>query len=202
MSVSFEAIKPYLDTGFELIKLRCNSKIPSQKNWRKCNPLTRVQANAWVEKGNNIGVRFRSSDLVIDVDPRNFQTGVDSLKKLIADFDLDCNSSVKTGGVIPGRHLYFSKPENISIKKMLPNYPGIEFLSDGQQVVSAGSIHPDTGNQYKWIDEDLVLCSPAPLKLINALRRQDVINSPSDDDVSPELLAKCPSSYKMRQISA
>ena len=190
MSANYEEVKPYLDTGFELIKLRRNSKTPNQKNWRKSKPLTRAQTNAWVEKGHNVGVRLKPGDLVIDVDPRNFEAGIDSLQKLISDFNLDCSSLVKTGGIMPGFHLYFSKPENARIKKSLPNYPGIDFLSDGQYVVSAGSIHPDTGHQYNWINEDLILRSSAPITLVHALNKREVISVPSDDDICSELLAK------------
>ena len=76
MTPQSKNIEPYLATGFESIKLGSNSKAPIQKNWTKCKSLSTNQAISWMEKGNNIGVRMRPIDLIIDVDPRNFEAGI------------------------------------------------------------------------------------------------------------------------------
>ena len=65
------ALAPLIDAGFDLIPLNGVSKEPLNKDWtnRKYNP-ERVTARA-VKLGNNVGVRLRAAQLVIDVDPRN-----------------------------------------------------------------------------------------------------------------------------------
>ena len=47
-----------------------------------------------------------------------------------------------------GYHIYMAKPEGLSVKDSLPEYPGIEYKSFGRQVVAPGSIHPDTHQLY------------------------------------------------------
>ena len=46
-----------------------------------------------------------------------------------------------------GAHLYFSKPEELKLPKQHSNYPGLDFLTKGCQVLGAGSQHV-TGKKY------------------------------------------------------
>ncbi len=135
-------IKDLTAAGFPLIPLR--GKIPSIKEWGK-TPVGKFGVPELSPEGVNYGVVLSENDIVVDVDPRNFKNGDDSLKRLKADIhdDLDKTFTVKTGG--GGYHVYFTKPTGMrdDVSNSIPKYPGIEFKSFRRQVVGPGSIHPD-----------------------------------------------------------
>ncbi|NIV93762.1 hypothetical protein GWN42_13435 [candidate division KSB1 bacterium] len=138
----------YLELGRELFPLVPDGKEPLQKSWRK-RRYTPNELYGYLKRGCNMGWRLGPLDCVIDVDPRN--NGKESLKQLVRDlytFDLsEKYPTVQTGG--GGTHYYTTLPERISIKKNLPIYPGIDFLSFGRYVVIAGSSHP-SGTPYRF----------------------------------------------------
>lgn len=151
-----------LKWGLDPIPL--NGKVPKTKNW----PSRRFNLSALEEHEGNYGIRLRSDQIVIDVDPRGFTEGDDPLARLAEDFAIDLNSAptVATGG--GGWHYYFAKPERPQIVGKLTGYPGIEFKSKGSQVVAPGSIHPETGKEYVW-DEVWTPPLNEPPKLPKAL---------------------------------
>jgi len=141
-------------------------------------------ADACRSRGLNIGVRLRATDLVVDVDPRNFPEGQtldtpgNPLRRLCSDHGIDLKASpvVRTGS--GGVHVYLSKPkEPTRVRKGLSDYPGIDFLSVGRFVVAPGSKHPD-GPLYRWAtdpEETMWPCAPfAPASLLRALEMPDL----------------------------
>lgn len=180
-----EALGPYLDAGWQLIPLhshdyfdqhkgkkRARGKSPLHPNWTK-RPYRSAEQAAHMRAGNNVGVRLRATDLVLDVDPRNFAEGDDPLARLCEDVGLclDLFPHVVTGS--GGHHYYMTKPGDVSVRDSLEDYEGLEFKTLGRQVVSAGSIHPDTGRTYDWdeLGQDLSSAPPAPDRLLNLIRR-------------------------------
>jgi len=158
-STNKNELAPYLAAGMQLIPLhrhdhtdvhhgrsRERGKSPIDMNWTKRRYDSAAMA-AHMEAGNNVGVRLRAEDLVVDVDPRN--GGTESLRRLLDDLGLDLGAypAVDTGS--GGQHLYMSKPADVPIRDSLPDYMGVEFKSRGRQVVAAGSIHPN-GRRYEW----------------------------------------------------
>ncbi|ADK73448.1 DNA primase [Roseobacter phage RDJL Phi 1] len=186
-------LKPYLAAGMQLIPLhhhtdedeykgkkRNRGKSPVDKNWMKRTYKSDLQVD-YMEEGYNVGVRLGAGDLVLDIDPRGFPEGEtlatdNPFKRLCKDVGLNVDEfpRVETGS--GGLHIYMSKPEDVSTRDSLNDqYPGVEFKSFGRQVVSAGSIHPDTKLPYSWdflypeLDE---LGTPsAPKLLIDLIRR-------------------------------
>jgi hypothetical protein len=136
-----------------------------------------------MENGGNVGVRLRAEDLVIDVDPRNFTDGDDPFKRLCEDCGLCLNNypTVITGS--GGVHVYMNKPVDVSVLGSLPDYIGVEFKTLGQQVVSAGSIHPSTKKTYEWdfLTEDLINVPFASDRLLALIRRPQRSASQSDE---------------------
>lgn len=134
----------YVSQGFSLIPLR--GKIPIERNWQntKYNP----DLTLWQLGNGNFGVVLRDCDLVIDVDPRNFKNGTNSLKKLMLTTGIEYFDTFKvlTGG--GGLHIYMKKPPMTQIQTKLPLLPGVEFKTKGAQVVGATSLHPETKNTY------------------------------------------------------
>lgn len=160
--------------------------------WRLQPSLTLPEAAAHMKAGKNVGVRLRSIDLVIDVDPRYFAEGDDPLARLIADFGLPDAPFVLTGG--GGRHLYFRKPAEIAIVHELATYPGIEFASLGRYVVAAGSVHPN-GTPYRLDDDPLARSlSEAPeatTALLDAIRKPSVkASTDAHGEIEPEQLER------------
>jgi len=129
--------------------------------------------------GNNVGVRLRATDLVLDVDPRNFKEGDNPLARLCEDtgLDLDTFPHVITGS--GGDHYYMTKPENVSVRDSMEAYHGLEFKTIGRQVVSAGSIHPDSKATYDWdpFNPPLKDILPAPERLLLIIKRPAFSNA-------------------------
>lgn len=140
-------VQEYVAAGFSLIPL--TGKRPISRNWQN----TDYKQDLTLEKlgGGNFGVVLKSDDLVIDVDPRNFKGNSNSLKKFMNYLGRKYFDTfvVLTGG--GGLHIYMKKPVEMEINGNAKKFPGIEFKSQGQQVVGATSIHPETGRTYDLI---------------------------------------------------
>jgi predicted P-loop ATPase len=60
----------------------------------------------------------------------------------------------------------------VQVRKKIPAYPGIDFLSAGCYVVGVGSIHPDTGREYTWAGERVLRdAQDAPEAIIRLIER-------------------------------
>ncbi|MGE0523025.1 MAG: DUF5906 domain-containing protein [Variibacter sp.] len=159
--------------GDKLIRL--TGKHPVDR-WRDLPSIGVEGGKRWMAKGGNVGFRMSDTDLVIDIDPRNFPEGEDVLARFLRDFDLPPHPFVLTGG--GGRHLYFRKPADLAVVHALKDYPGFEFSTLGRYVVAAGSVHPDTGRLYRFDDDPLALSlsetPKAPDKLLDAITRPNI----------------------------
>jgi len=205
-------LRPYLASGMQLIPLhnyayedehkgkrRKRGKSPVHGNWTKKTYKSKDQLTH-MEAGDNVGVRLTQGDLVLDVDPRGFPEGEDlttdnPFRRLCADVGLDVDRypRVETGS--GGLHVYMSKPEDVSTRDSLnDDYPGVEFKSFGRQVVSAGSIHPDTERQYLWDDLfpelDEMGAPDAPKRLIDLIRRPKGATATGGGEHDQEQLAE------------
>lgn len=149
-------------------------KAPLNKGWRRIAPLSIEEAiTLMAEEGHNVGVRLRDCDLVIDIDPRNFQKGDDPFKRLQEDLGTDLSAApvVITGS--GGLHIYLRKPEDIAVRDSLDAYEGVEFKTFGRQVVAAGSVHPTTKQPYVLdpLGEPLEKAPMAPHALLEIIKR-------------------------------
>ncbi len=168
-----EELAPLAVAGAELIRVRRKEKAPQDTGWRTLS-LAFKEIEKHVRNGGNAGWRLGASDLVIDVDPRNFAEGDDPLARLTRDtgLDLDSCSHVLTGS--GGHHYYMTKPKDDAVLDSLPEYPGVEFKTLGRQVVVPGSVHP-SGGTYEWDDfaPPPSKRPPAPQALLYAIQRPD-----------------------------
>ncbi|MEZ5778516.1 MAG: bifunctional DNA primase/polymerase [Paracoccaceae bacterium] len=206
------AMRVMAEAGHELIPLhrwdavrtepdgteRRLGKIPSRSAWTSSPDETeRALAEAEAE-GINLGVRLDDETLVVDVDPRNFADGVDSLQRLSEAVGVDLYNwtpRTETGG--GGLHLWMRKPPDLRLRAGLSaEYPGIDFKTRGGQVVAPGSIHPDTGRQYVLDDflGEIGDPEPVPDELCMILRRdRQAVTSVRDEDrvmLEPEEVAE------------
>ncbi len=159
-------ITAYELAGFPLIPLK--GKSPKGRNWQK-TPVGKHTPEQ-LSMGN-YGVVLRETDLVIDVDPRNFKPGDKPVSRLFADLKISAPKSftVRTGG--GGLHIYLTIPAGFECVNDLELYPGVEFKSVGRQVVGPGSTHPDTGVEYTALSGSVDIRVPAPQELLDLIKR-------------------------------
>ena len=134
----------------EFLKNDCNltflrGKIPTRKNWNK----ERIQHEYIKKHSGNLGWVLSNSDLVLDIDIRN--GGLESFEKLKNKYNLNLFKTVKTAN--NGFHIYCYMDKNRTISVNHPDYPGIDFLTCGKQVVIPGSILEDS-KFYDWHNEN------------------------------------------------
>jgi hypothetical protein len=129
--------------GWSLVAL--NGKIPVQKGWATALPTTEAEAAAIGRRGN-FGIRTGaiSGVVVLDVDPRH--GGDASLDAL--GLDLSGVPCVRTGS--GGRHFYFAYPDGGLRNSAGTLGLGLDIRGDGGQVVAPSSLHPETGEGYRW----------------------------------------------------
>jgi hypothetical protein len=182
--IDADAMARYVEEGWQLIplhrpgdrtehggKMRPDGKRPLHKDWtnRTYDSAKVIESSA--AEGRNVGVRLKASQLVIDVDPRH--GGEAGFDVLCRDLGLDRNAwpHVVTGS--GGSHFYLTKPEDVPVLDSVEQYPGVEFKSAGRQVVSAGSVHPDTMKHYEWSFDSPPLsdAKQAPANLLDMIRR-------------------------------
>jgi hypothetical protein len=90
---------------------------------------------------------------VIDIDPRNGGRIDPAL--------MTPTATVATGG--GGWHLYYRHPGG-PLLPALPGRPGIDVKADGGYVVAPPSIHPGTGQPYRWAGGRPVIEMPPALR--------------------------------------
>jgi hypothetical protein len=190
---SFEAASEYRDVRLDLIPLRRRDKMPADKRWQERaydqgEVLERARRD-----GLNLGVRLPADVVVVDVDPRNFPAGRDSLAELAAAFGLPLTSAphVLTGNLShPGHHFYFRKPAGAVLLDSVDGFAGVEFKSLGRQVVAPGSVHP-TGGLYRWAPDSPPLhrMPDLPARLVEAARRPERKRATGAGEITAEQLA-------------
>lgn len=179
-----QSVEAYNPGSFDLIPLHRPSatrerngitrkvgKSPLDKNWTSKAYDSRAVLKRCIEDNRNVGVRLRSDQLVIDVDPRN--GGEQGFTDLCLHLGLDDSQFPRVITGSGGSHYYMTKPADVSVVDTRKDFPGVEFKSKGRQVVAAGSIHPDTQAYYEWDDAHPSIDSmpEAPANLIRFIAR-------------------------------
>jgi len=160
----FDPVKALVEAGYTLIPLK--GKVPFQKNWPNAPFNPNLTKDSFPD---NYGVVLQADDLIVDIDPRNFKNGNNSLDKLLTDINWTVNSFiVKTGG--GGYHIYLKKDPKINIVTGVKKYPGVEFKTKGAQIVGPGSIHPDSKKLYIIYNSRPISTLLAPSELINMIK--------------------------------
>lgn len=194
-----ELIRAFADAGYVLIPLchptqahthyvdgkpqpcKTPGKVPLHRDWRDTEP------GKWPAETlalGNYGVVLKAGDVVVDIDPRNFgwilggkivPAGTEGAirdnptKRLLEDLGAPLKSfTVKTGS--GGYHIYLRKAPDVAVRNGIPEYPGVEFKSVGQQVVGPGSLH-QSGNTYAVTVGTPANVTPAPQKLLDLIKR-------------------------------
>lgn len=170
MKTKEEAIRAFAAAGYALIPL--SGKRPIDENWEATAPGRHDEKT--LAKGN-YGVVLGPQDIVIDVDPRNYEAGdrpLDRLAKAIGGVPAG-TLVTKTGG--GGLHIFLKKPADLSVRNALPEFRGVEFKAGpGRQVVGPGSVHPETGKAYTHLQGTPTSVAAAPQALLDLAKRLPV----------------------------
>jgi predicted P-loop ATPase len=193
-------VKPFIDSGFALHRLKERAKRPEDMMWSTTPVHDFDSFSAAYRPGENIGVRLGEPSLtasgylqLIDLDIRDASKADAAYAKLRELWpDHDDFPSVVSGSGGASRHFYFfasqpfasrklahadtfamvfDKTKNRDVKKWDWE---IELFGTGKQAVIPPSIHPDTGNPYIWerpIDLDLVEMGCGPVVTSELLER-------------------------------
>jgi len=123
------------------------------------------QIKAWWTRWPDamIGAKVPDSCLVLDIDPRN-GGDIEELEAITGP--LPFTLTVWSGRNDGGRHLYFQRPASPSSSTRLPK--GVDLKANGYCIMPP-SIHPATGQPYRWEDEDAPAAA-IPAKLSQLLR--------------------------------
>jgi hypothetical protein len=130
------------------------AKAPMTKNGHLDASRNQDQIETWWKQSPYamIGAPVPDSLLVIDIDPRNGGS-VDALEPLVGE--LPPTLTAWSGRNDGGRHLYFLRPFGPLTSTRLPE--GIDLKVNGYCIVPP-SIHPATGQPYRWEE-----CEPTTL---------------------------------------
>ena len=139
-------IKAFKDLKLPLV--RTKNKAPVINGWQKLSE----DVEGWggnLTTATEAGFVITSDIVVIDVDPRNFNSNVDSLEELskAIDFDLKTNAKFATRTASGGFHLYYKKRADVKFPNESDKFKGVEFKQKGQQVILPNSTLPD-GRKY------------------------------------------------------
>ncbi len=144
-------------------------KTPLKLGWRNNDEISQDLIMSHIRVGGNLGFRIPTNMIVIDMDPRNYASGVgpeqvqENVAELLGfdtweDLEWDCNLARTGGG---GYHIYCQLPDNTIYKRIrstIKGLKGVDIKKHGGYVVAPGSRHPN-GDYYKWLspldaDED------------------------------------------------
>jgi Bifunctional DNA primase/polymerase, N-terminal len=153
--------------GFHVLPVAPDSKAPSQfikgrwlpmRDWQKLRetPPTDLQAKLWATwPQGNIGILTGTP------------TG-DGLVLACVDFDSDDPDILETlTGSIPNSNVTKKGRRGFSAFYQVPvgtkgfRTPFVELLTDTRQTVVPPSVHPDTGQPYRWTSSQTLLDTPA-----------------------------------------
>ena len=138
--------KTFYDNG--LITMPLKGKVPMVKNWTNLELPDAFDPNYYTT--SSAGWVIREPYIVIDVDVRAKINGMVGLQRLTDDlgFDFMSNAGITVRTPTGGLHLYYKIfQSDVSYKKNLAAYEGLDFLRDGHQVLIPNS-ETDSGT-YK-----------------------------------------------------
>ena len=169
--------------GWSLTPLK--GKVPMKKGWQKAPSSTETDLECWASQGN-LGLRTGPASGVVVIDD-DTEDGSGA-----AGLGLPTTVTVETGS--GKRHYYFKQPEQElgNSTGSLPEH--VDVRGDGGQVVFVGSLHPDTGQPYRWVpglSPDEVELAALPQNVI------DLINTPKKAKTKPK--PKAPKRQKKRR---
>lgn len=136
--------------GWEVLPL--HGKVPITAHGVLDASSDETTVRAWWRNGDhNIGARVPARAVVLDIDPQN--GGTLAALEHAAGGPLPATLTVHSGRGTGGRHCYFLHPGTPVSSRRLPT--GIDVKTARGYCVMPPSLHPATGQPYRWQHADL-----------------------------------------------
>ncbi len=170
-----EAVREGHALGFSYTPLA--GKRPRLKNWQNKDRESIGVALKWA-KGGNVGIRTGDASgglVVVDIDD-----GAET-----DQFDFPNTVTVKTGN--GGIHLYYKSKINIrnSASRLAAK---IDIRGNGGQVVAVGSVHPDTGEIYNYMNSpDKIEIAPLPDWIVEKIQEKKKTKTGKANSILPSI---------------
>lgn len=211
-----DAISEFVHAGFALHWLHPRTKRPIGDDWSIKPVASLEQLERSYKKGNNLGVRLgqpsKISGLylhVIDLDIRKSEAVDEAHENLEALFpDSGEWPCVISGSGGESRHFYFLTDGHFGSKKLAHSkefymefdeakgrdvkhwFWEIELFGTGKQVVMPPSIHPDTGEPYRWLREfDMGMVELGVGPIMASAQMPTAAKADREDDDTDDLLS-------------
>jgi RecA-family ATPase len=181
----FEIPQQILDMNPRCVPIRVGLKSPAIKDW----PNTQVRAqdlDTTSDKYDKYGIVLDEDMLVVDIDVHDdAKNGYASLSRIKDEHGIDLWSAASIVVESPsgGAHLYFNNPDLEKLPKSTQEFPGLDFLTKGCQVIGPGSSHATFAGTYKITRGNDLICD-LPFGLAEVLNFQFEDVAPSS--VTPE----------------
>ena len=181
----FEIPQQILDMNPRCVPIRVGLKSPAIKDW----PNTQVRAqdlDTTSDKYDKYGIVLDEDMLVVDIDVHDdAKNGYASLSRIKDEHGIDLWSAASIVVESPsgGAHLYFNNPDLEKLPKSTQEFPGLDFLGRGCQVIGPGSSHATFAGTYKITRGNDLICD-LPFGLAEVLNFQFEDVTPSS--VTPE----------------
>ena len=162
-----QTISSFKKLGYGVV--RTKNKAPVVNNWQFLASDTTLWAGNLLT-ANEAGFVINKDIVVVDVDPRNFNEGIDSLEELskAIGFDLVKNAGFSVKTASSGHHLYYKKRQDVRLPNTTDQFKGVEFKQKGQQVILPYSVLPD-GRKYEIINGDIDQLIELPQKFYDII---------------------------------
>lgn len=174
-----------MSRGWALTPL--DGKRPILKGWQQLPKPSRREIEVWIAAGRNLGLRTGNTSGVVVIDD-------DTDGSAEGDLGLPPTVTVITGS---GKRHYYFRASNEAIPNSASRIlPRVDVRGDGGQVVYPGSVHPDTGEAYRWLvghsPEEIDLAE-LPVHLLERLQgKSAAVPSAPDIPSSPPLRSPSP----------
>ncbi len=184
----FEIPQQILDMNPRCVPIRVGLKSPAIKDW----PNTQVRAqdlDTTSDKYDKYGIVLDEDMLVVDIDVHDdAKNGYASLSRIKDEHGIDLWSAASIVVESPsgGAHLYFNNPDLEKLPKSTQEFPGLDFLGKGCQVIGPGSSHATFAGTYKITrGNDLICDLPFGLSEVLNFQFEDVVPSSVTPEDSP-----------------
>ena len=144
MSSKLESALALARKGFRVFPLHPNSKIPAINDFPNAATTDEAKIRAWwhdpvqkCESNHNIGIATGRGLVVIDLDVKEDQNGLETFKDI--DFLDECADTYRVRTPSGGLHLYFHAEGTFRNSVRLLG-PGVDVRADGGFVVGPGSV--------------------------------------------------------------
>ena len=155
-----------LPRGWALTPL--SGKKPVLNNWTKIPLANEEDVRRWIAQGHNLGLRTGAVSGVTVID--------DDTEDGSGARDLGLPETVTAITSSGKRHFYFKTPEQPIGNSTSKLHKGVDVRGDGGQVVFVGSLHPATGEPYRWLEghsPDEIELAEMPPHIIDRLRASE-----------------------------